>query len=366
MIEITGKYNIADVYAESIEPGAVGLIQALCNSPASEGATICVMPDVHPGKGCCVGTTMAIKDRVPPGLVGVDIGCGMLCVKLDCKRLELEKLDKVVHEKLPANRSGRNSIHRFADNIDLGELRCARHIRREKALSALGTLGGGNHFVEVDRDSEGAFWLVIHSGSRILGVDVEKFYHDLAAETCPKEVPYELAYLTGSAKDDYIHDVLVACRFADQSRLAMADEICKAMKAGGADRFTTLHNYIDYDEEIVRKGAVSAQMGERLIIPMNMRDGCLLCVGKGNEDWNCSAPHGAGRLLSRSDAKASLTLSQFKREMNHVYSTSVSRATIDESPMAYKPMASILSQIEPTVEVADRLIPVYNYKAGVE
>lgn len=368
MITIEGKYSKAIIYADELDPGAEGLIKAFCGSPASEGTVIRIMPDVHSGKGCAVGTTVKLADRVSPGLVGTDIGCGMTAAKITGKRIEMQKLDKLVHEKIPAGAKIRGSVHRFAESADfLDGLRCARHVRKEKALLSVGTLGGGNHFIELDRGEDGAYWIVVHSGSRGLGAEIEKYYHDLAySGRHDEDVPYELAYLEGGDMEDYLHDSSLAAEFAALNRDAMIDEIVRGMKLDIMDSFSSRHNYIDTESMILRKGAVSAGAGERLIIPMNMRDGCLLCIGKGNTEWNSSAPHGAGRLMSRSDAKQSFTLSQFKKEMKEVYSTTVSRETLDESPMAYKPMERIISRISDTVEITGIIKPVYNFKAGSE
>ena len=366
MIEISGTCNKAIVYADSIDSGAEGLIKAFCGSPVSEGSKIRIMPDVHSGKGCVVGTTMTITDKIAPGLIGVDIDCGMSAVKLSGKRIEMQKLDKLIHEKIPAGRSIRNGPHRFTDNIDLDHLYCSRHIQKDKAYRSIGTLGGGNHFIEVDRGEDGAYWLVVHSGSRRLGAEVAYYYHDAAFKTGTGDVPYELAYATGDVMYAYLHDLQIAQEFARLNRQAMIDEICKGMKLSVADSFECVHNYYDAEAMILRKGAISSKVGEVVIIPMNMRDGCLIGIGKGNPDWNYSAPHGAGRLMSRQDARNSFTLSQYKKEMHGIYSSSVCRETLDESPMAYKPMDAILSKIADTVEITQRITPVYNFKAGDE
>ena len=366
MITITNQYNTAVVYAACLDPGAEGFLRALCGSPLSQGSRIRIMPDVHPGKGCAVGTTMTLTDKAAPGLVGADIGCGMEVFRVSDKRLELQKLDKLVREKIPSGRKVRNVPHRFTERMDLDALRCARHIQKEKALCSLGTLGGGNHFIEVDRGGDGAHWLIVHSGSRRLGLEVASWYQNEAFRGCPEGTPYELAWAGGELMEDYLHDMAVVQEFAALNRQAIADGIIRGMKLDVTEHFSTVHNYIDLEAMILRKGAVSAQAGEKLIIPINMRDGCLLCRGKGSPDWNFSAPHGAGRLMSRSEAKRSFTLSQYKKEMKDVYTTSVSRETLDESPMAYKPLDSILSQIEPTAEVLERLLPIYNFKAGEE
>ena len=366
MITVTNKYNTAKVYTDRIESGAEGLIKALCGSPVSEGSRICIMPDVHPGKGCAVGTTMTVTDKAAPGLVGVDIGCGMEVFRVTAKRLEMQKLDKLVREKIPSGRKIRNTSHRFAEQVDLNDLCCERHVGKEKARFSMGTLGGGNHFIEIDRGEDGAFWLIIHSGSRHLGLEVAQWYQNEAFRLCPEGTPYELAWATGKLMGEYLHDMAIVQRFAALNRQAIADEIIRGMKLSVQDSFSTVHNYIDTDTMILRKGAVSAEKGEKLIIPMNMRDGCLLCQGKGNEDWNFSAPHGAGRLMDRATVRQSFTLSQFKKEMQGIYSSSISHATLDESPMAYKPMDAIISQIEPTAEILEILKPIYNFKAGEE
>ncbi len=364
MITMEGQYNRALVYTDTLDSGAEGLLRALCASPLSEGSAIRIMPDVHAGQGCAVGTTMTLRDRVAPGLVGTDIGCGMTVLKVSAKRMELQRLDKLVHTKIPSGRSIRDSAHRFASRTELDRLHCQRHIQRDKALRSIGTLGGGNHFIELDRGEDGGFWLIIHSGSRHLGVEAAAFYQGEAFRQSPPGTPYELAYAGGELMDHYLHDMKLIQDFAGWNRQAIADELVKGMKLDVVDSFSTVHNYIDPDTMILRKGAVSARAGERLIIPLNMRDGCLLCLGKGNPDWNESAPHGAGRRMSRADAKRSFTLSQYKKEMHGIYSTSVSRETLDESPMAYKPMEAILSQIAPTAQVLERIRPVYSFKAG--
>mgnify|MGYP003200148329 FL=1 len=366
MITIQNTYNSALVYAETLDSGAEGLIRALCGSLISKGSSIRIMPDVHAGKGCAVGTTMTIKDCVAPGLVGVDIGCGMLAVKFHAKRLELQKLDKLIHDKIPAGKQVRSVPHHFAEQANLDELLCLRHVQKDKALCAVGTLGGGNHFIEVDKAADGAYWLIIHSGSRRLGVEVASFYQSEAFQQCPAGTPFELAYVTESLMDDYLHDMKITQAFAELNRRAIANDIVKGMKLDVEETISTIHNYIDLDSMILRKGAVSAKAGEKLVIPMNMRDGCLICVGKGNPEWNESAPHGAGRLMSRADARNSFTLSQYKKEMKGIYTSSVDRNTLDESPMAYKPMESILRHVEPTVEIVERTKPIYNFKASEE
>ena len=361
--ELRGKYNTAIVYADEVEPSAAGQITALCDQRFSEGSRIRIMPDVHACKGCTVGTTMTLTDKTVPNLVGVDIGCGMLCIKLRDKRIDFSKLDKLIRGNVPSGMKIREKRHRFADGIDLGDFVCARHVQQDRAYLSIGSLGGGNHFIEVDRDGDGCLYLVIHSGSRHLGVEVAGHYQKIAGEKRPADVPFELAYVEGQAYADYLHDMTICTEFAALNRRAIADEIIKGMKLKKDDEFTTVHNYIDIESGILRKGSVSARKGERLLIPLNMRDGSLVCTGRGNPEWNYSAPHGAGRILSRSKAKESITLSAFKLSMEGIYSTSVSKETIDESPQAYKPAETILAAIGGTVEVNAAIRPVYNYKA---
>ena len=401
MIEIRGKYNEAKIFADVVDSASIAQVQELCNQEFTAGSRMRLMPDIHAGAGCTIGTTMTIADRVVPNLVGVDIGCGMETVRIREGRLELQKLDKLIQEKIPSGFAIRDSAHPYLSQIDLSELCCARHVDLLRAERSIGTLGGGNHFLEVDRDDDGNLYLVVHSGSRHLGVEVASHYQQagykalnraddasvealvarMKAEGREKEIPKEikrlknarqtripkaLAYVSGDLFAQYIHDMRIVQRFAMLNRQAMVDVIVKGMKLHVEDQFSTIHNYIDTDARILRKGAVSAKAGERLLIPINMRDGSLLCVGKGNADWNFSAPHGAGRLMSRADARQSFTVSAFKKQMAGVYTTSVSKATLDECPMAYKGMEDILNQIGPTAEVEKILRPIYNFKAGDE
>ncbi len=401
MIEVSGKYNQAKIFTDVVDQASIAQVIELCSQEFAAGSRIRLMPDVHAGAGCTVGTTMTITDKVVPNLVGVDIGCGMETVRIREDHMELQKLDKLIREKIPSGFAVRSQAHRYVDQIDLEELCCARHIEMLRAEKSIGTLGGGNHFIEADRDEEGQLYLVVHSGSRRLGLEVAKYYQEegykvlnqtdqasldrLIAEMkaagrqkdIQKElkrrksqklthIPRQLAYVSGELFDRYIHDMKLVQRFAQLNRRAMMDEIVKGMKLHVEEQFTTVHNYIDTDAMILRKGAVSAQAGEKLLIPINMRDGSLLCVGKGNEDWNCSAPHGAGRLMSRGEAKQSFTVSEFKKQMDGIYSTSVGASTLDECPMAYKGMADILDNIGPTAEVVKIIRPIYNFKAGEE
>ncbi len=400
MIEINGRYNSAKVYTDIIDEGAVGQITELCCQEFTEGSRIRIMPDVHAGAGCVIGTTMTITDKIVPNLVGVDIGCGMETLILRDRHIEPEQLDTLIRERIPSGFGIRSKPHRFMERIDLSKLRCAERIDLRRAELSLGTLGGGNHFIEADKGESGMY-IVIHSGSRHLGVEVAKYYQQAAYEqlnrsddaaaralidelkaqgrqteirrelaklknTKRTSVPKHLAYVSGQLFDDYIHDMKIVQEYAMLNRLAMADEIEKGMKIKVKDSFTTIHNYIDTENMILRKGSVSAQKGERLIIPVNMRDGSIICIGKGNEDWNFSAPHGAGRLMSRSEAKESFTVSEFKKQMKGIYTTSVGQGTLDECPMAYKSMDAILDNIGDTADVAEIIKPVYNFKAGSE
>ena len=367
MFTINGHYATAKVYADSLEKGAIGQLTALCNLPFVEGAKLRIMPDAHAGAGCVIGTTMTVRDRIVPNLVGVDIACGMEVINLGQVRMDFPRLDAVIRTSVPSGFSQRQKPHRFADEWDISALTCARILQKDKALKSIGTLGGGNHFIEVAREeASGDFYLIIHTGSRNPGLQVAAHHQKLAGEQREPGVPYELAYLSGDRFDAYVRDMQVMREFADLNRKAIADEILKGMKWKARDSFTTLHNYLDTESMILRKGAVSAQKGERLLIPLNMRDGSLLCEGLGNPDWNFSAPHGAGRICSRTEAKNSLTLTQFKQDMEGIYSTCISRKTIDESPQAYKPMRDILAHIGDTVKVLSVLKPVYNFKAGGE
>jgi len=368
MIEIKGTYGEAKVFTNELDSSASGQIKALCEQPFITGSKIRIMPDVHAGKGCTIGTTMTIGDYVVPNLVGVDIGCGMLTVQLEEKRLNLPELDSFIHQNIPYGRDVRERTHRSHGRINLEDLRCYKKVDTRRAKESLGTLGGGNHFIEVDKDDDGTLYLVIHTGSRNLGLRVAELYQKKAYNAVggrkQTEIPYELAYLTGEEKDDYLYDMAFMQRFAELNRRIIKEVILDGLKLHEVDSFTTIHNYIDTDKMILRKGAVSANEGERLLIPMNMRDGSLICTGLGNEDWNCSAPHGAGRRFSRTEAENSFTVSEFKKQMEGIYTTSVSKDTLDECPMAYKPMDEILGNISDTVRVERIIRPIYNFKAS--
>lgn len=367
MITINGQYATAIIYTDSLENGAIGQLTALCNLPFVEGAKLRIMPDAHAGVGCVIGTTMTVNGKIVPNLVGVDIACGMEVINLGKCRMDFSKLDIVIRTAVPSGFSLRQKAHRFAEEWDISELSCAKILQKDKVSKSIGTLGGGNHFIEIAQDgNSGEYYLIIHSGSRNPGLQVAAYHQKLAGENREPGIPYELAYLTGDMFAAYVHDMAVMRLFADLNRKAIADEILKGMKWKAQGAFTTVHNYLDTETMILRKGAVSAQKGEKLLIPMNMRDGSLLCEGLGNPEWNYSAPHGAGRLCSRSDAKNRFTLTQFKQDMEGIFSSCISRKTIDESPQAYKPMQEILAHIGDTVNILSILKPVYNFKAGGE
>ena len=399
MIELNGKYNSCKVFTDVVDENAVSQLITLLNQPMSEGQQIRIMPDVHAGAGCTIGTTMTITDKAVPNMVGVDIGCGMEVIRLKERHIEPQQLDKLVHQKIPAGFKIRKQPHRYNEQIDLTELYCYDSIDHSRAELSLGSLGGGNHFIEADKSEDGSIYIVIHSGSRHLGVEVaghyqEEAYHRLNGSakqdidelvarlkaegreqhiqseiaklknTKRTEIPKPLAYCEGELFEQYIHDMKIVQHFAMLNRKAMMDEIVKGLGLHVTEQFTTIHNYIDTENMILRKGAVSAQAGEKLLIPINMRDGSLICIGKGNPDWNCSAPHGAGRLYSRKAAKESFTVSEFKKQMQGIYTTSVCPGTLDESPMAYKTMEDIVDNIGDTAEIIDVIKPIYNFKAA--
>ncbi len=361
---LEGKYNNAKVFSDTLEDEARSQIIRLLNQPFVAGSCIRIMPDAHAGAGCTIGTTMTIHDRVVPNLVGVDIGCGMETVILDTARLELPLLDARIHQLIPCGFAIRQQPHRLAAEIDLRQLRCHRIINEKRALLSVGTLGGGNHFIEVDRDDQGRLYLVVHSGSRNLGKQVAEYYQHEAARRLDGRVEASLAYCEGDLLADYLHDCAIIQHYADLNRRAIMQEILHALHLVAQDRWTTIHNYIDLDAGILRKGAISAKAGERILIPINMRDGSLVCIGKGNPDWNYSAPHGAGRLMSRGEARRSISLDAYKKAMTGVFSSTVSRETLDEAPFAYKPLDEIVSNIAQTAEIVCQIRPVYNFKAA--
>lgn len=371
MKEIKGVYTSAVIFTDDIEDYAAAQIKNICDNPIFKDSKIRIMPDVHPGKYCTVGTSMTIKDRVIPYLVGVDIGCGMTCIHLKNKNIELQKLDAVIAKRVPSGMKIRREAHRFAEEAELDLLYCKKAVREEKALLSLGTLGGGNHFIELDRAEDGTYYLVIHSGSRHLGVETAEYYQKAASLWCrehQEELPFSSAYVEGELFDQYLHDMEIVQKFAALNRACIADEIMKGMKWKELERFDTVHNYISTSKgtHMLRKGAVSAGKGEDILIPVNMKEGALICVGKGSQEWNESAPHGSGRIASRAETQNSHTVSEFKQEMKGIFCSVIGKGTLDEAPFAYRTMETIQSKIGDTVEINEIIRPVYNFKAGAE
>ena len=394
MIELCGKFNKAIVYTDNIEEKAMSQIIELCNQEFAQNSKIRIMPDTHAGAGCVIGTTMTIKNKIVPNLVGVDIGCGMETVLLKQKEIDLAKLDDIIYSSIPSAFNIRNEVHTYVNRVNFDELRCKEYINFNRAKLSIGTLGGGNHFIEVNKDESGNLYLVVHSGSRYLGKQVAEFYqkkayddfvnlneqkqeviNKLKAQGREKDIQSEinkiktpkinksLAYVQNENFENYINDMKIVQMYAVYNRKAIIDEIIKQMDLDTYEQFTTIHNYIELDNMILRKGAISAQQNEKVLIPINMRDGSLICIGKGNPEWNYSAPHGAGRLMSRSKAKKIVSLEEFKSSMKGIYTTSVNHSTIDESPMAYKPMEEIINNIQGTVELINIIRHIYNFKA---
>ena len=405
MLEVKGKYAIAKIFADKIDESALHQIQILCDQSFTQNTKIRIMPDVHAGNGCVIGFTADFYDKVIPQIVGVDIGCGMLCVELGQRDFSFEKIDSLIHQYIPSG----FSVHeeRLLQYDELQELYCYRDLKHiDRIEKSLGTLGGGNHFIEIDRDEDNNRYLVIHTGSRSLGQQVAQYYSKKAIElregknellvkqqqliqdykaqgrqqeiqsaiiqlhqsyrTKNLDIPEELCYLTGEYLKHYLHDMAICQRYAYLNRKMIAEIIVKHLFHEDLDHFLsfeTIHNYIDLNHRIIRKGAVSAMKNEKLLIPLNMRDGSFICIGKGNEEWNCSAPHGAGRILSRTEAKKLLSLEDFQEQMKGIYSSSISLNTIDECPMAYKSMKDIIKYIHETVDIVKIMKPVYNFKA---
>lgn len=393
MIELRGKYNVAYVYTDVIDQESISQIIEILNQPMSQGQKIRLMPDVHAGAGCTIGTTMTVGDKVIPNLVGVDIGCGMEVTYLKETDIDFGELDSVIRKSVPSGMAVRNRAHSYFKQIDLKSLRASKRVDVEYAKMSLGTLGGGNHFIEVDKAENGQLLLVVHSGSRHLGTEIARYYQKAAFADLNKRaremltlqlklegrekdiekelqrfsgarIPQDLAYCEGQLFDDYVHDMKIVQEFATWNRKAITETILNECGLTAEGGFTTIHNYLDTENMILRKGAVSAQKGERLIIPMNMRDGALICIGKGNPEWNYSAPHGAGRLMSRGEAKQLISMDEYQQSMQGIFSTSVGQSTLDESPMAYKPMQSIIDNVGDTVEIEEIVKPVYNFKAS--
>ena len=401
MFEIKGKVATAVCYAKVVEDEAIEQIRRMCDYALTEGSRVRIMPDVHAGKGCTIGTTMTVTDKACPNIVGVDIGCGMYTVKLDTKEIDFKAVDAACHY-IP---SGMNVWEGRVEHFDLTGLKCCRSLRDTKRLErSLGTLGGGNHFIEVDRAADGTCYLVIHSGSRNLGKQVAEIYQQLAIDlhmgkdeyfqqreeiirsykeegrrgeiqtalkalereftTQEMDAPKDICWLWGTYLEDYLHDVEICQRFARRSREKMAEIILERTGMKALEAFHTIHNYIDTEEMILRKGAIAAHAGEKVLIPINMRDGSVLAIGKGNPEWNWSAPHGAGRIMSRTAAKQTLSMAEYKEAMAGIFTTSVSPETLDEAPMAYKSLDDIIDVIRDSVDIIDVMKPIFNFKAS--
>lgn len=375
LISVKGKYAEAQIMCSQELSGsdadqyALSQIKMICNNEASEGSVIRVMPDVHPGKVGPIGLTMTVEDRILPALVGIDIGCGMLAVKLGKVRNDFQKLDSVIRENIPVGFSIRGSAHSNAD-FDFSRLRCSKHIRSGKAMLSIGTLGGGNHFIEIDQDDDRESYMVIHTGSRHLGKEVAEYYMDVGQKGLKSkgitDVPYELTYLTGTLMDDYLHDIAIVQEYADLNRRVIARDILKGMKWKEKESVSCIHNYVDFsgDKLLLRKGAISASADEEVIIPINMKDGVILGKGLGNKEWNYSAPHGSGRISSRENVLQNHTVSEFKAEMKGVYSVCIGKETLDEAPFAYRRESYIKEAVKDTVIIEKIIKPVYNYKGG--
>lgn len=444
MFEIKGKYNIAKVFANKVDSETISQITALCNQQWLEGCNIAIQADTHAGKGCTIGTTITLKDKVSPSLVGVDISCGMLVIQIPKElKLNLEKIDNFINDNIPAGFEVNEMLqyNELELNLLLTSLHCYENLKNVSRIKkACGSLGGGNHFIELNKDDENNHYLVIHTGSRNLGKQVAEIYQDIADAHCNKakenkererqelinklkkegkqkeiqkelerfqkeyedvrKIPYDLCYLEGQDMKNYLEDTHICNEYAKMSRVSIAQRILEFIVEDNlssfpdsseqmkdlnvwidetqenhfefgyenrfidvrSDGFQTLHNYIGKDN-VLRKGAISAQKGETVIIPINMRDGSIIAVGKGNAEYNCSGPHGAGRLLSRSEAKEQINIEDFKETMKDVYSSSVVTSTLDEAPMAYKPIESIIENIQDTVEIQKIINPIYNFKA---
>ena len=399
-IEIKGKVNTAICYAKVVEEEAIEQIRRMCDYAMTEGSRIRIMPDVHSGKGCTIGTTMTITDKAVPNVVGVDIGCGMYTVELGKDDIDYMLVDAAAHY-IP---SGMSVWEGRKEHFDLTGLKCYRELKDSRRLErSLGTLGGGNHFIEIDEAEDGTKYLVIHSGSRNLGKQVAEYYQKLAvkldrgydsyleqrdeiirtykeqgrADEIQKalkqlkweahrgeyQMPEDLCYLSGKYLEEYLHDVEICQAFAKRSRELMAEILCERAALNMGESFHTIHNYIDTDEMILRKGSIAAHKGEKVLIPINMRDGSVIAIGKGNPEWNYSAPHGAGRVMSRTKAKETLSMDDYKKAMEGIFTTSVNEQTLDEAPMAYKSLEDIIDVITESVDIVEIIRPVYNFKA---
>lgn len=392
------------IFADTIEESALEQIKKISEMDIFRNIPIRIMPDCHSGKGCVIGFTAKMENFAIPSLIGVDIGCGMLCVELGNIDLDLEKLDKIIRQYVPSGFEVHDERKYHFEALQ--ELKCYRELKDTKRLErSLGTLGGGNHFIEIDIDEENNKYLVIHTGSRNLGKQVAEYYQELANQLCnynigeykekqkelintykeqgrkqeiqsaleelrkeyqvnKNKIPKDLAYLEGKYREDYLHDMKICQEFAEDNRKEILFTICENMNLKYVDHFETIHNYISFEDNIIRKGAISARKGEKVLIPMNMRDGCIIARGKGNDDWNQSAPHGAGRIMSRIKAKETFNLDEYKESMKDIYTTSVNESTIDEAPFVYKPMQEIIDNIGDTVDIIKIIKPIYNFKAS--
>lgn len=380
METIKGAYTSAQIFTTNnketaIDQYAYAQLQMLCDLESSKDCRIRVMPDVHPGKVCTIGLTMTIGKSIIPNLIGIDIGCGMTLAQIKGTKIEYQKFDTVIRENVPSGFFIRMKPHRFANDFDFSNLNCAGHIRPDKAVLSLGSLGSGNHFIEADKDEDGNLFIVIHSGSRHLGKEVTEYYLNEGQKYLKAKglsVPYEITWLEGQLMDDYLHDLQVVQQFASLNRAIILDKLVKGMKWKVLDSYECIHNYVDAYEETIqafgspmlRKGAISAKRDEKVIIPINMRDGIILGTGLGNTDWNCSAPHGSGRIMKREDIKNYYTVSSFKSEMKGIYSSCIGKETLDEAPFAYRALSDITEVIGDTVTINKIIKPVYNFKAG--
>ena len=384
MFDIIGKYNSATVYAKTVDNESYAQVLAMCNIEELKDCKIKMMPDMHAAEGCTVGTSMTVGDKINPSYVGSDIGCGMQVYKLGNGEIDFPLLDRCIRDYIPSGAAIHEKATPGIKQNPLEELHCYNEIQYDIVARSFGTLGGGNHFIEIDKSIDGYYYLIIHSGSRRLGKDVAQYHQKIAFFAmngiAPEEairkkirtndvegrVQFGNCFLTGEFLENYLHDMNIAVQYADLSRKQMGEELINRLGLEVKDSFTTIHNYIDLEDMVLRKGAVSAKKNELLIIPINMRDGCLICKGKGNPDWNQTAPHGSGRTMKRSDAKVSISLEEYKDAMKGIFSTSVNESTLDESPMAYRSIDDILDVVEPSVDIVDITTPVYNFKASKE
>lgn len=380
METIKGAVTCAQIFTTNnketaIDQYAISQLQMICDQESSKGCRIRVMPDVHPGKVGTIGLTMTIGEKIIPNLIGIDIGCGMTLAQIKGKKIEYQKLDTVIRDCIPSGFHIRTKAHRFAEEFDFDALQCAKHIRTDKATLSLGSLGGGNHFIEADKDEKGNLCIVIHTGSRHLGKEVTEYYLNEGQKFLKEQgltVPYEMTWLEGELMKDYLHDLQIVQQFASLNREIILDELVKGMKWKILDAYECIHNYVDASQEtlnafgssMLRKGAISAKANEKVIIPINMRDGIILGTGLGNPEWNCSAPHGSGRIMKREDVKNSFTVSTFKSEMKGIYSSCIGKDTLDEAPFAYRAIDEIAEVISDTVTIHKIITPVYNFKAG--